>query len=148
MGGAATQDNGMVMLLAGFLIGGIVMTVVGVWWYRRGSGRFATASARWMKSEATIETSRIQVSHHFTGDTSSVTYRPIASYRYQAGGGERSGSRVFLCVRTDWNSERERQAAGLRRIPQGRPCRCGSTQPDRTTRRWCSTNPACSPRAW
>ena len=105
MGGS--QASGATMLLAGLLIVGIAMSVFGIWWYRRGRARYAAASAGWTRSEATIDASRIQVGEQMANDFTTTTYRPIAAYRYQAGGAERSGNRVFLCARTDWNSEKE-----------------------------------------
>ena len=100
----------MAMLLAGFVVAGIAMGVFGIWWYRRGRARYALATANWMKGGATIEESRLQIGEQVVNDTTQVTYRPIIAYRYQAGGAERTGSRVFLCARTDWTGEKEANA--------------------------------------
>jgi len=98
------------MLLAGFLVAGIAMAIFGVWWYRRGRARYALASASWAKGDALIDASRIQVAEQIVNDGTQITYRPIIAYRYQAGGAQRTGSRVFLCARTDWTGEKEADA--------------------------------------
>lgn len=93
--------------LVGFmLILGIALAVFGVIYYRRGSARFAAAQS-WVQTQATILASAITTQTQYVNSMLQTSYRAKISYRYQAAGAEREGTRPFLCERTDWNSEKE-----------------------------------------
>jgi hypothetical protein len=95
----------MPILFGVLLIIGIALTVFGIIFYRRGSARYA-AAARWIETQATIIASTFGEHRQLSSDVSTSSYRAEATYRYQAAGAEREGHRVWLCARTDWNSDK------------------------------------------
>ncbi|MES2098117.1 MAG: DUF3592 domain-containing protein [Pseudomonadota bacterium] len=105
MGDASSGSGGQPMLFGILLIIGIALAVFGVVFYRRGSARY-TAAASWVQTQATIVASTFIENRQITGGNETSGYRAQATYRYQAAGAEHEGHRVWLCARTDWNSDK------------------------------------------
>jgi hypothetical protein len=106
--GGGSQGSNLPYLVGFLLLIGLALAVFGVVYYRRGSARFAAAKS-WVQTQGTIISSAITTHTQMTNDMVSTSYRAQAAYRYRAAGAEREGSRVFLCARTDWNSEKQAQ---------------------------------------
>ena len=109
MGGGSGHGGSLPYLVGFLLLLGLALAVFGLVYYRRGSARFAAAKS-WVETKGTIMSSAITTHTQTANDMVSTSYRAQAAYRYQAAGAEREGKRVFLCARTDWNSEKQAQA--------------------------------------
>lgn len=109
MGGGSGHGGNLPYLLGVLLLVGVALAVFGVIYYRRGSARFAAARS-WVQTQGTIMSSAITTHTQMANDMVTTSYRAQAAYRYQAAGAEREGKRVFLCARTDWNSDKQAQA--------------------------------------
>jgi hypothetical protein len=90
--------GGVVILL----LVGLGMAGFGFWYIGRGNRRYADATTRWMRGEATILASEAPYVRAGKGGG----WNPRVSYRYVANGSERQGSRPYLVMRNYLSSKR------------------------------------------
>jgi hypothetical protein len=89
----------------GLLAGGGALAWWGIHHYRRLGRRFADASARWVKSQATVvEAGILERERTDSNDNSYTSYEPRLLYRYAVAGVALEGQSVALCGTPLFNS--------------------------------------------
>jgi len=88
------------MILTEFLVGGGLLTIAGAgmgFWFGKldkAQKAEAAASLLWPSTLGTVVATEVQVKRSGHGKSRSTHYVPLIAYHYEAGGGQRQGTRI------------------------------------------------------